>query len=512
MHKVYFVDDDVFVRRGIQTLINWETYGFTVCGEADNGEDALDDILEMKPDLVLTDIRMPVLDGLDLIKETKETLECPPYFIVISGYNDFKYAQRALRYNVKDFILKPVDQEEIQKTLLRISAMIKKDQEEKEQERHKRMMTDVQKYLFNEGWNEPIEMAAHPFLTGSSYTFVKVEINGLYNDYKEQFAAIEESLATMNSPVHSMWFEDNSNCFGLVINNIFLEDNQVNLEQFLREWKDELDDNMIIYCGETVSDIKKLYVSYHTAKTCIQYKYVLNKKVITSSMIQNKDIYYIDLDQSLYEQMMEYIEEKNPEKIEQQLDQMIAICREKSFAKDAIETVVNRLNHEILKTIKESEGNEEELAGLQEMLEWDQYALSLEQLKKHWLDFIHEAAHVLKNLSQNKINGAIYQIKKYIHSHYDQPLTLKSIATIFYMNPVYMGQLFKKTYGIYFKDYILQVRIDHAKKLLRKTDWKVYEIAENVGFTNADYFVTQFEKIVGATPTQYRKKVMEQIS
>src|SRR5699024_7856661 len=130
MHKVYFVDDDVFVRKGIQTLINWERYGFTVCGEADNGEDALEDILELKPDLVLTDIRMPVLDGLDLIREVKETLESPPYFIVISGYNDFKYAQRALRYNVKDFILKPVDQEEIQKTLLKIADMIKKDQEE----------------------------------------------------------------------------------------------------------------------------------------------------------------------------------------------------------------------------------------------------------------------------------------------------------------------------------------------------------------------------------------------
>lgn len=512
MHKVYLVDDDVFVRKGIKTLIDWESLGFQMFGEADNGEDALAEIQELKPDLVLTDIRMPVLDGLDLVKKTKETLEKPPYFIVISGYNDFKYAQRALRYNVKDFILKPVDQEEIKKTLKKISSTIKYDYEEAQNQMKTEAVSKVKRYLFDEDVDEMTEMVNHPFFAGSSYTFLKVEMNGLHIDYNKSFSIVENSLLMFNSPSHYIWFEDNINCFGLVINNIFLEENQINIEQFLTKWKNELDDKMIIYCGETVIDVKKLHVSYHSAKTCIQYKYLLNEHIITTSLIKDKEVYFIDLDQSIYEEMMEHIEENNKEKIEQHLEKMLAVCEEKHFSRDAFQTVVNRLNHKILKTIKEAEGNEQDIASLQDMLHWDEHSLTLEQLKVLWLGFIKEAAHVLKDLYQNKVNGAIYQIKKYIDSHYDQPLTLKSIANTFYMNPVYMGQLFKKKYGIYFKDYILTVRIDEAKKLLRKTDLKVYEIAEGVGFVNADYFVTQFEKIAGSTPTQYRKTLMEQIS
>lgn len=191
---------------------------------------------------------------------------------------------------------------------------------------------------------------------------------------------------------------------------------------------------------------------------------------------------------------------------------MIETSTEMNFAKDALRTVVNRLNHKILKSIKEVEGNEQEISTIKEMLEWEEYSLTLNQLKGLWLQFIKEATLLLTRLNQNNMKGTIYRIKKYIHSHFDKPITLKSIANTFYMNPVYMGQLFKKTYGIYFKDYILNVRIEEAKKLLRKTDLKVYEIAEKVGFTNPDYFVTQFEKNVGTTPSQYRKKLMEQIS
>ncbi|GAE91982.1 response regulator YesN [Gracilibacillus boraciitolerans JCM 21714] len=244
----------------------------------------------------------------------------------------------------------------------------------------------------------------------------------------------------------------------------------------------------------------------------MQFKYLLNKQIITYEMIKDKDVYFIELDQSYYDDMLDFMEENNQKKIEEHLAKMIETSTEMNFAKDALRTVVNRLNHKILKSIKEVEGNEQEISTIKEMLEWEEYSLTLNQLKGLWLQFIKEATLLLTRLNQNNMKGTIYRIKKYIHSHFDKPITLKSIANTFYMNPVYMGQLFKKTYGIYFKDYILNVRIEEAKKLLRKTDLKVYEIAEKVGFTNPDYFVTQFEKNVGTTPSQYRKKLMEQIS
>src|SRR5690625_4539897 len=127
MHKILLIDDDYFVRKGLLRIIDWRDCGFEVCGEADNGEDALLLIKQMSPDLVVTDIRMPVLDGLDLIKATVKTINPTPNFVIISGHDDFKYAQLAVRYGVHDFLLKPIDKEEFEKTLVKVAEKIRNE-------------------------------------------------------------------------------------------------------------------------------------------------------------------------------------------------------------------------------------------------------------------------------------------------------------------------------------------------------------------------------------------------
>ncbi|UOQ85102.1 response regulator transcription factor [Gracilibacillus salinarum] len=511
MHKVYLVDDDVFVRQGIHTLIDWESYGFNVCGEADNGEDALADILKLQPDLVVTDIRMPVIDGLDLVKHCKESMEQTPNFIVVSGYNDFQYAQRALRYGVKDFIVKPIDQNEFHQTLERIAAAIIKENQLKQLEDKAEAVSLIKDQIIR---NQDLceHKAKHPFFAAHSYTYVKVEMNGLNIDYQYYFEQMEQALQELKASNHYILFEEKMNCFGLIINDRFLTENNLSLHPFLLDLYKGLGLDLHIYCGETVDEVEQLPSSYKDAKKCVQYKYLFREPVISTSMTKEKEVFFIDLDQAYYDEMLAFIEEKNTERIEQQMHVMMKACKELHFARDAVRTMVNRLNHMVLKSIKDMDANEQNITNLKEMLEWDQYSLSLSQLKTVWFAFIIDAASILHQAYQNNGQGTIYQIKKYIHMHFDQPLTLKSIANTFYMNPVYMGQLFKKTYGVYFKDYILTVRMDEAKKLLRTTDMKVYEVAEHVGFTNPDYFVTQFEKIVKSTPSQYRKKLLNRIS
>jgi Response regulator containing CheY-like receiver domain and AraC-type DNA-binding domain len=132
----------------------------------------------------------------------------------------------------------------------------------------------------------------------------------------------------------------------------------------------------------------------------------------------------------------------------------------------------------------------------------------LHELKGLFTEFLHEAAAYLAELRNEQSKGGIERIKKYIEANYTENISLKSIAGKFYMNSVYLGQLFRKTYGIYFNDFLLQIRIGEAKKLLRQTDLRMYEIAEKVGFQNADYFVTQFEKLEKVTPTDYRNKLL----
>lgn len=127
MLKVLIVDDEPWVLEGLRTMIDWEKFGYEVCGEAQNGTDAMRLIQENKPELVLTDINMPVINGLELITKLNEVMEKPPKFVILSGYDDFKYARTALRQRVNEYLLKPIDDEEIEALLSRITPIIQNE-------------------------------------------------------------------------------------------------------------------------------------------------------------------------------------------------------------------------------------------------------------------------------------------------------------------------------------------------------------------------------------------------
>ena len=124
LFRVLLVDDEPFVREGIKKLINWEDCGFILCGEAGNGEEAVELIESLSPHVIITDIKMPVLDGLELIKRVNIEMEKKIKFVILSGYNEFHFAQTAMRYNVKNYILKPIDEDELSELLKRLYGEI----------------------------------------------------------------------------------------------------------------------------------------------------------------------------------------------------------------------------------------------------------------------------------------------------------------------------------------------------------------------------------------------------
>jgi two-component system response regulator YesN len=162
----------------------------------------------------------------------------------------------------------------------------------------------------------------------------------------------------------------------------------------------------------------------------------------------------------------------------------------------------------IINIIRQLEGNEKDLQWLDELLNWQMKYRNLKQLRHVLLQFIEEAAKYIAEKRGEKNEGSIEKVKKYIDSHYKENIYLKGIAAEFHMNPVYLGQLFRKNYGVYFNEYVLSLRIEDAKRLLRQTKKRMYEIADLVGFQNADYFAAQFEKLENMTPTDYRNKMI----
>ncbi|AOM83747.1 helix-turn-helix transcriptional regulator [Salisediminibacterium beveridgei] len=129
-------------------------------------------------------------------------------------------------------------------------------------------------------------------------------------------------------------------------------------------------------------------------------------------------------------------------------------------------------------------------------------------IQNDWGDPGQEKKICADNRNEETFKRTIDRIKDYIETHYDEKITLKDLAEQFYIHPVYLGQLFKNTYGVYFKDFLLDLRMRNAKAILRQTDLRIAQVADQVGFASKDYFVYRFEQNEGVTPTQYRKQAV----
>ncbi|RXZ79685.1 response regulator [Paenibacillaceae bacterium] len=350
MYKVLLVDDEMYVRQGMRTLIDWQASGFEIGGEAENGAEALEWISLHQPDLVITDIRMPLLNGLDLVRKAAETEASRSSFIILSGYEDFKYAQEAVRSGVHDYILKPVDEDELTSSLLRLAGQLRQ---------------------------APAPAANQPSLA----PFVAVVLERMEED---------DALAIRHA-------------IGLFISA--LEADCASLEQ-----------------------------------------------------------------------------------VEKAIAQFIA------RATMAMQEMGIRV---------------EGMTELALLLGWQARTQGWDALSERLAAFVLAGAARLKQARREKAHGRIHSIKRFIEEHYREDISLKSIAAHFYLNPVYMGQLFRKTYGIYFNEFLLGLRIREAKRLLRQTNMLVYEVASETGFNSPDYFVTQFEKLESKTPTEYRNQMTD---
>lgn len=516
MFKVLLVDDEVFVRKGLQELIDWEQLGYVVAGEAENGEEALAMMESLRPDLVITDIRMPVLDGLELIRSVMETGGLDPIFIIISGYHDFKYAQQALRYGVHDYVLKPIDDEELSAALKKLAGKIGMKRLGA-LAAEKQMASAVLEMLVQEHpeIGDVNQYAAALGLKAlSPYAYAIVEFH--YNPDVDApgIKAVQEVLSHRDKRGEDIpVFEQQPGKYGILITADYLANFGGNLHAGLLSLRSSLlkhlNTPVSLYAGETVHNLAHVRQSYLTAVEASRHKYAQEKEgVILHQQIADKPLHVLDMDQGLFNQLMVQLEENDVAGFTKTINSMFRLFHAQRFAPSAVGNSIRRCVISMIQVIKEMDGGETIPRAMQDMMSWEGRNWSLQRLKEQFIVAMTEAAGYVTQLRKEQAKGGIEKIKKYIDIHYNENISLRSIATKFYMNPVYLGQLFRKSYGVYFNDYLLKLRVQEAKKLLRQTDLRMYEVAERVGFQNADYFVTQFEKLEHMSPTEYRNRLI----
>jgi len=524
--KVLIVDDEHLVRSLLRRCIDWKSIGMEIIGEATSGEEAINLADKYRPDLVFTDICMANTDGIefaDIIIKKYPNIKV----VVISGYDDFKYAQRSIRVGIKEYLLKPIDDEVVLKTALKMKVEIEKEREViYEYNIFKKQFAEnlpfLEERLFNRLIHPSINIVElerqmdylHLKFKNENFQLVVIEIIlGNEDNYtkKEKIYDIKivdklEAYLKKYLDIY-IFFDDNYNI--VIINN----GDEINFEEALANIEDNTLKN--IKCSYSVGigtikhRIENIEKSYNEALVALNYRTILGKNFVIkyenisfNKEIGENTIIKIDDKLELYflagsEEMIQKIIDgvfKNKANIIN-----ISINKIKEYAFSYISTIFEALK-ELNIDIKELHSGKFSI--YEDIFELD----TIPDIKKYITDMSYKTIRVINYHKSKKPNKLIDDITKCLKLNLgDSELSLSKIAQIFFINPSYLSRMFKKEMKVNFMEYLVKLRIDKAIMLLNSTDLKAYEIGEKVGIADPSYFSTCFKKYTGVSVSEYRK-------
>lgn len=513
MNTVLIVDDELIIRQGLQCIIDWEKFGFEIIGEAANGEEALRLILQKNPDVVMMDIRMPKLPGLEVVKQAREN-GYKGKVIILSGFSDFKYAQEAIRYGVEYYLTKPIDEDELSETIQEIGKNLEKEAHRQQAiDQYRTKARTIILYDILEGQAN---------LTKHNITEMNLEAEEYQVVIYEKYSHHATSMSYRFADLLKVTNEDNSSYESVTMDNneilllkgsFILKKFQEFLEHYDREQKPQTNsplDTLFITYGRVVSSLDDVHVSYHEALRLLQRRFFCEHRQHTIGYDQLPDIASRGTYELTTERLQEYCEKligfiqtaKRNQMAEtlNELEKNLYYASEdipkiKLFLTDLYLSIKEKLSHLYHNANIPFPGNAEIIKLISEKY----------YLYEIILFFTEQFEVIMRAIGNPSSSGVMDDIIHYIEHNYMDNIKLENIAPLFGYNSSYLGKIFNKKVGMGFNMFVDQVRINHSKKLLIETDLKVYEIAEKVGYRNVDYFHTKFKKYVNQSPAEYRK-------
>ncbi len=530
--KVLLIDDEPFIRKGLINLIDWEAEGYRIVGEASNGYDAIELIKQNKYDLIILDIKMPEMDGIELITYVREHKICDARFVFLSGYYDFKYAKTAIHHGCCDYLLKPIQKEELLATIRKIMDEYQKDIGKEQHDRdYEKAFLDRNLLAIIHGVYDSVNLknVQERMRLSIPITYIHCEISLS----EENFIELQEdkrkehqrklynyaNLLLKNYADRIIYDTSRkTDCYeiGIIFCKDMIQDEKMSQDEWLRWLLSELSGRVgykIVACkGSEVSGIQSLAESYREAIMLRSFRY--NKKH----------------DKLISGGIKKFTESKSikDEEFKAQLDELIHVIeindkfKIKEFAKNLYQKLMDKNNnHEIIDRYiqyllyrflglsykQEVDINQEEI--MQYIRESVFGSESNHGNGLRFQQFVEEYSNYLWQIRQNSTTGTMNLIEAQIRENYAENLSLKTLGEKYCVNSVYLGQLFKKQYGCSFKEYLNNIRVKKAAEMLLHTDKKVYEVAFDTGYKDLDYFVNRFEEIYGVTPTRFRKKNLQ---
>ncbi|WP_304942156.1 response regulator transcription factor [Vallitalea guaymasensis] len=514
MYKVVLLDDENRIIRGLKVIIDWEKYDCEIIGEASNGIDGIELIKRTQPDIVITDIRMPKMDGLQMVQSLKEK-DYSPEVIILSGYSEFEYAKKGMELGINCYILKPVEVEEMEACLTKLcKKLMKKKIKNREMIEFKTLALRDVIDGSTDNRDEIIDLLniSNTKLNETNIVCAIIEINPIYASY------INKSMNTLINMVKT-YIEGHFQCevikySDLQIAIIVHSSNKIDIEN-VHTIFNELHNNIeqeheirsCIGVGKIVECLSKISLSFEQARYAINYKVINgNNSVIEFEQLCNtkKDI---KIPKKIFSDLEKYINNLDIEGCKNTINNFFdMLVMNKRLRPMDIQLQCLLLIISTVKSMKSIQFELNEFIG-RDVLSIEEISRfkSIEEIK-NWLTNVISSIIELKYKSQNIKPSTIDEIKTYINQHYTENLSLNSIAEHFFFNPYYLSQLFKKKTGESYLNYVTKLRIQKAQQLLNTTNMKIYEICHAIGYENTKYFNKVFQKHIGLKPSEYRKK------
>lgn len=511
--KLFIADDEIDVREGIRYLIDWGSLDFTICGEGKNGQDALDKILKYQPDLVLLDIRMPKLTGLDVIRLAREA-GFVGKFIILSGYSDFSYAQEAIRYGVNCYLTKPIDEDELEKAVIEAKDTIlseQKSQKQMVQYRSQARESILKDILMNKA-DYPLLDSRDLLLDAPVFQVI------IYTNYNQKsfqttwdFASILRLANKNHNSLDSITMKNQNiillkGDFALTRFRELLSKHIYNLQE-----GSPLDSLFFTY-GRPVYRIDDIHLSFEDADYlmkrrffCKHKQHTLGYDVLEDSFLKNAVSDSNEIPEDIYAvPIANYIQSGNKHMIQETLETLQSDLSKSNISPATIRHfIADILIHVKTILLHTYENIDIPFAGNLTILSEAEETCYLYELIEMLTTQFEACVAAIASPSRENIMDDILQ---YIDHNYNKNLKLGTIAELFGYNSSYLGKVFHKSTGKSFNAYIDEVRISNSKLLLLNEDHKVYEIAQMVGYSNVDYFHKKFKKYVGMSPAEYRKQ------
>lgn len=539
--KVFLVEDEMVIRRGIKNSIDWEKEGYIFCGEASDGELAYPMIIKEKPDILITDIRMPFMDGLELCKLVKKELPNIK-ILILSGYDEFDYAKEAIRLGVTEYLLKPISSGKLLEALNGVSESIRREKEDKDLVRkymeEMRENTEHEKQKFFEQMIAGNLSMADALETGKKY-----EMNlsaGMYNLLLFRFTLGEENrksgelLGEAEYAIKKLTerleyvFEFQRDVEGWAV--LLMADNEEQMSERVKELSKDLEEIMKNYStiayfggiGQPVARLRELEESFREAERALAARFTMELNRIISvediRMAQNVDT-LDDIEITSFGEI---------EKTRTMLEKFLNNGAEDEID-EFVDVYINELPEENLKSVlmrqyiimdayivmmsfcEKIEGIEGEMQAQSEELKNSMKTIqTLEEIKNYIRMLLKKIIGVRDTISGRRYSDIIEIAKDQIRKTYmSDEISLNTIAAEVGMSPSYFSSIFSKEMGKTFVEYLTEIRMDRAKELLMCSSMKTSEIGYEVGYKDPHYFSYIFKKTQNCTPKEFRARGKE---